>query len=292
MNTRKGRPQLNSITNKDCLSIHVTDGCNLRCTHCYQENYEHNLIPLKFVEKAVNLFDPKMIVLYGGEPMVAATRIMEIMKLFPDKKYMIYTNGTIVNEVVFDALDKIVITMESFLYQEAVKYRRLTRAQLDTNFYIIDKYKDKVELLHNIYPLFHDKYFYRMARTAGVNVQTYPLILNTSEMSVDVSKLDKGLFAEKVETPLVYPKLRLLVNGDITRDMRGKNIIGNIMDMNCPHVDSPLEVSDKCKACKYYLHCPACNIFPHFCKDILEVNENPHFCKFTEELWKNQYFSK
>lgn len=267
----------------DFLSIHLSKRCNLKCGHCYQQTYESSIIRLDHIEKAVKTFQPKWIVLYGGEPMVETKTIQQILEKFPDKKYLIYTNGTIYNESILDRMDKIVVTIESFFYEEAIKYRNMTKKQHELSIEIVRKYIAKTEILHNIYPTSHDKYFYRMAKFLGIKVQSYPIILNSSDFYFDKSMLESGLFREM--KPNQFPKIRLLEDGFVTRDMRGINILSHIDAWNASYNNIPLPISPKCKICKFFGRCPASSIFPHFVYDVLAENDNPHFCKLTEAAY-------
>lgn len=267
----------------DYLSIHLSKRCNLKCSHCYQTTYQSQTIDIEYIKKAINIFSPKWIVLYGGEPMIEQNMIKKIIDIFPEKKYLIYTNGTIWNEEIFDRMDKIVVTIESFIYEEALKYRNISKIQHDKIIALVKKYKDKTEILHNIYPTSHDKMFYRMARLLDVNVQSYPIILDNSVFNFDKSILESNLF--KYMPPNRFPKMRLLENGILTRDMRGIYNLCHINDWKSSYKDIPLPISDKCKKCKYLNYCPASSIFPHFVYDILKTQQKPHFCRMTEIVY-------
>lgn len=95
---------------EDMFSIqwHITNKCNLRCSHCYQENYENeptleDLIQIydkieNFLKKENYYAD---IALTGGEPLVSPNLnpLLEYLNTKEKvKKLMILTNGTLVNE--------------------------------------------------------------------------------------------------------------------------------------------------------------------------------------------------
>lgn len=95
---------------EDMYSIqwHITNKCNLRCTHCYQENYDNepkleDLIDIynkieRFLEKENYYAD---IALTGGEPLISENLIplLEYLSMKERvKKLMILTNGTLVDE--------------------------------------------------------------------------------------------------------------------------------------------------------------------------------------------------
>lgn len=272
----------------DYLSIHLSKRCNLKCPHCYQKTYDSEIIDIENIKKAVAIFNPTWLVLYGGEPMIEQEIIKTIFKEFPDKKFLMYTNGTIWNEEIFERLDKIVVTIESFFYDEAIKYRPLTKKQHAKSIELVRKYKSKTEILHNIYPTSHDKYFYRMAKLLDIPVQSYPIIRQTEKFKFDMSMLDAPFFFREMP-PNTLPKMRLLENGILTRDMRGIHNICHVNDWK-EELDKELPLSDKCKACKYLNFCPASSIFPHFVNDTLEKIEKPHFCKMTENVYEKSNF--
>lgn len=268
----------------DYLSIHLSKRCNLKCPHCYQTTYSSERVDLEDVKKAVNIFAPKWIIFYGGEPMVEQDLILNIMDICPDKYFLIYTNGTIWNKEIFDRLDKIVVTIESFFYEEAKKYRPMTPEQHRKSIELIRHYKDKTEILHNIYPTSHDKYFYRMARLLGIKVQSYPIIMNISDYLYNDSIKDSNIF--HYMKPNVFPKMRLLENGTLTRDMRGIHNLCHINKWKDDYIHIPLPISDACRCCEYINKCPASSIFPHFAYDILKINKEPHFCKMTKDYYE------
>lgn len=268
----------------DYLSIHLSKRCNLRCPHCYQKTYDSQVVKMEDVRKAISIFQPKWVVLYGGEPMVEQDTIRQILQEFPDKKYLMYTNGTIWNEELFNRIDKIVVTVESFIYEEAKKYRpTMSESQHRKSIELVRKYKGKTEILHNIYPTSHDKYFYRMARLLGVNVQSYPIVLNTEAFEFDPSVVEAPVFKQMM--PNRRPKMRLLENGTLTRDMRGVYNLCHVDNWKEEYRDVLLPISNKCLKCKYYGFCPASSIFPHFTYDILKQKVHPHFCQLTEKVY-------
>lgn len=268
----------------DYLSIHLSKRCNLKCQHCYQTTYFSQTVSLNDVEKAIAIFNPKWIVFYGGEPMVEQNMILKIINKYPKKNFLLYTNGTIWNKEIFNRLDKIVITIESFFYEEAIKYRPLTKKQHQKAIDLALKYKNKVEILHNIYPMSHDKMFYRMAKLLNIKVQSYPIIMNTSLFRYMNSIEESNIFHEM--SPNRFPKMRLLEDGTLTRDMRGIYNLCNINEWSEDYRTKPLPISEKCLSCDYLNMCPASSIFPHFVYDVIRVNKNPHFCKMTKEYYE------
>jgi len=95
---------------------HITEKCNLRCTHCYQEDYnvrqEFSLAQLK---KSADLIDLTLkkwhkrgrIALTGGEPFLKK-ELFPLMQYLEQKEYAwrvgILTNGTLIDEGIADKL--------------------------------------------------------------------------------------------------------------------------------------------------------------------------------------------
>ena len=95
---------------------HITDRCNLRCAHCYQEGYntksEFSLAQLKEVADEIDLTLKKWhmvgrIALTGGEPFLKK-ELFPLIDHLKQKKYIrkigILTNGTLIDEKTADKL--------------------------------------------------------------------------------------------------------------------------------------------------------------------------------------------
>lgn len=274
------------FSNDDTLAIHITKACNLRCKSCYQQEYSSYTkdANIEYIHKAISKIKPKNIALYGGESLLKPNLCWEIINTHPNLGYILHTNGSIVSKKLLDRVDGIFFTLESFIYDKTPAYRRYTLEQWEVLMSNLRRYKDKAKITHNIYPDSNDTMFYDMAKLFGIKYGTYQIILNSSYCEYNL-KLAKYL--PRSNTVLDNPKLRLLENGMVTRDMRGVYNICHIDDWTDDKRSYRLPISNICKECKYFTKCPACNIFPHFCKDVLEKNNHPHFCKFTEALWKN-----
>lgn len=95
------------------VQIHLTESCNLRCKHCYQENNGKSpLLTVKDVEniltqaRAVSTargFDELAVNLTGGEPLLIPN-IKEYIDLVLNKvdKMLLLTNGTMLNREMVD----------------------------------------------------------------------------------------------------------------------------------------------------------------------------------------------
>ncbi len=97
------------------LQWHITQRCNLRCTHCYQENYKNTDLPFKDLVKIVDQFKEALksfsqkngqtikghITVTGGEPFIRKD-FFDLLALFAKNNayftFSILTNGTLINE--------------------------------------------------------------------------------------------------------------------------------------------------------------------------------------------------
>ncbi len=121
----KMREQLKSEMSLELLYLLVTDGCNLRCTYCFEEtplltgSFRPTQMTKETVVKALDLFatmtaqygnpeKKKVIHLYGGEPLVNRKAVYEAVSyinvlkargvLLDNCQIAIVTNGVLLNE--------------------------------------------------------------------------------------------------------------------------------------------------------------------------------------------------
>ncbi len=96
------------------LQWHITDHCNLRCKHCYQENSINSEVNLDDCKLVLDQFDELIraiekseevevkahISITGGEPMLNPN-FLDILKLIQSRKtycYSVLSNGSFINE--------------------------------------------------------------------------------------------------------------------------------------------------------------------------------------------------
>lgn len=261
-----------AFSNEDTIGLHVTSACNRRCGHCYQTDWSRELD----VDKAAATLEGRDftdLLLYGGEPLFRPRTVRAVMERWPDKGFFLATNGTIVNEKLLDAVDGILLTLESFLPESQPPLRRFPWAMHARALAVLERWGDKVRVLHNVYPWGNDPAFLRMARLRGLDVAIYPVVMPGTEWDVDEETFHS---LPVFDTPLTRPKLRVLEDGTLTRDMRGVH-----------NGDGDLPVGETCLACPRRPACPFCSMFPHFCKDVIEdmartmPGAEPWFCACT-----------
>lgn len=271
-----------SYRNDDTVSIHVTDRCNMKCPGCYQLAY-NDIMDKDAVYEAVDKLNPKNLIMYGGESMLFPDLIEGFMDDFPDKNIILATNGTIWRPDLFDRAYMIMTTVESFFFMKS-KNRLYTRPQWDNLMKLIDNYKHKLSITHNIYPTDNDTTFFSALKLSGYDVKfSYPMVCYEGKEACEIDMDILRSMCVNMEV-LTKPKLRILPDGTITKDMRGIYNICKAKDWKEEYRDLEVPVHDKCKQCKYYGKCPACNMFPHFCKDVLDTIAEPHFCEFTRQM--------
>lgn len=96
------------------IQWHITDACNLRCTHCYQENYSSKndlpLVELKMIADQILTTFSKWgkrgdISITGGEPLLRKDlfEILHYLNESSDVNHLdILTNGTLINDSIID----------------------------------------------------------------------------------------------------------------------------------------------------------------------------------------------
>ena len=262
------------FSNDDTVAVHVTRACNLRCAHCYQDDYPCGRKDMRpdAVFAALDRLNPANIVLYGGEPLIRPGAVRTVMERYPQKGFILHTNGTLGrNEAdILERSDRIFLTLESFFPERQPKGRAMSRV-LFMGF--VEWYADKIRVIHNIYPAGNDRMFLKMARLRGLDVAVYPIVSPGTAEAVGL-EMDEALFRSLpvFGSPLILPKLRVREDGTVTRDMRG-----------IYNGDGELPMSGKCRECPQLSSCPFCSMFPHFCKDVIEsmTPAEPWFCTCT-----------
>lgn len=266
--------------NNTAAAVHITNKCNMRCTYCYQQNFcgYDGMMDKEKVYDAIKTISPKTLLCFGGEPMLFPKIIIDMMNDFSECNVGVITNGTIWNKEVFDRATVIMVTLESFFFNFSPENRRYTKEQWANIRKLIDTYRDKVLIMHNIYPFNNDPYFTRIARLGDFMWQPYPIIAYTENAEYDIHALRQynikmDMFDE--------PKIRILMDGTLSKDMRQKYNLHDYADFSLDDIHAKVPVHEKCKTCDYFNTCPGVKMFPHFCKDVLDEPsiKDPHFCK-------------
>jgi len=96
--------------------ITLTTECNLQCLYCYGKSCEDfgndfdeftidYSLPSSVAYKTESLLDflkadsGSKVIFYGGEPLVAEDRLKEIMDALPDRRFVLQTNGTLLDRL-------------------------------------------------------------------------------------------------------------------------------------------------------------------------------------------------
>ncbi len=97
------------------LVISPTKACNLRCVGCYadsgatREKLEWSVFE-RIVSEARNLWGSAFMVISGGEPLVykdEGKTVLDLAERHPDVFFMMYTNGTLIDDEVARRLSKL-----------------------------------------------------------------------------------------------------------------------------------------------------------------------------------------
>ena len=108
-----------------------TSACNLKCTGCWAAEYGHTMsITLDEMENVIqqaNDLGCYLFLLAGGEPMMRKADIITLCERHQDCAFMIFTNGTLVDEAFADQMLKVknlipAISIEG--YEEDTDFRR------------------------------------------------------------------------------------------------------------------------------------------------------------------------
>lgn len=90
-----------------------TQKCNLRCIGCYAASGTDTpaTVPYPFVDRVISevhdLFGGRFITISGGEPFIYKSEgktLLDIYKKYDDMLFLVYTNGTVINEEVSQKL--------------------------------------------------------------------------------------------------------------------------------------------------------------------------------------------
>lgn len=277
---------MRGFSNDTTVTLHVTRACNLQCPHCYQQGlggFDKTVIDLDKAHKALDLLKPKGLVFYGGEPLLHPEVIKEFVAQYPHCRTVVITNGTIWNPKIFDMVDVVSVSLGSFRYERAVLDRPYSKSQFETVLRVLRAYREKLLISHDIYPTHHDDDFYRVAGLSDIPVDTYPVVTADRDFILHSAYVPHLVMRGE---PLVFPKLRVLESGVITRDMRGVYNLADADHWTEDMKDRPLPLHERCRACSNLKHCPACLMFPAFVHDYLkaEPDEPHHFCKMAKAL--------
>ena len=103
------------MNNEFILQFHISDQCNLRCKHCYQENYNSKQLKYEEIIKILDQYKEFLIEknikghinLTGGEPL-SNPNFFEILNYINKEYYSfaILTNGTLITDKIAEKISK------------------------------------------------------------------------------------------------------------------------------------------------------------------------------------------
>lgn len=230
--------------------------------------------------------------LYGGEPYLKKYLIHDILDLYPSIQPAIQTNGTMLNsDISKRILDKdgiIFVTLESFDYEKQILSRYMSKKTFSSILdYISLNNKKNIILVKNISKETTDLVnYYKMANLLGLKVDLFPIIDNSiGELKTEIPNEAIKFLLRKIDY-VIKPKIRILTDGTVTRDMRGIYNIGSILNYTDKYKDSVLPLPSCIEKCKYKETCFASKIFPHFVKDVNPDGESFFICNLARRLYE------
>lgn len=108
-----------------------TSACNLHCTGCWAAEYKHTLNlsyeDMDSIVSQANDLGIHFFVMTGGEPLVRKKDIVRLALAHPDSAFMIYTNGTLIDQAFCDDLKRcgnLLLSISIEGYEKATDSRR------------------------------------------------------------------------------------------------------------------------------------------------------------------------
>jgi len=110
--------QEGGATREFYIQWHIMERCNLRCIHCYQDNFSSPDMPdkkileiAKIIDKTLSMWQQKgRISLTGGEPFLRADLLINLLDFFESSNNVywvaILTNGTLITEKYAEQLKR------------------------------------------------------------------------------------------------------------------------------------------------------------------------------------------
>jgi radical SAM protein with 4Fe4S-binding SPASM domain len=97
------------------LQLHITERCNLECSHCYLGEKEQRDLEIDLIEKALKEFSPNgmKVLLTGGEALLHRSfwKVVELASSYPVRLELL-SNGTLITEVVAKRLSKYIHSIQ------------------------------------------------------------------------------------------------------------------------------------------------------------------------------------
>lgn len=180
--------------------LHITDSCNMRCKYCFEghnkQSGEFNIGDINNLIRLINenndIADEITIRFFGGEPLLKTEFILHAISLIETSvinktiKYNIFTNGTIINDKVFELLDKYPIILFISIDGMSITHDRFrtmangrdSHSLVSDNIKILTlRYKNRIVTRSVIDPLHYDELIENINHiiSLGVNQLSFTL---------------------------------------------------------------------------------------------------------------------
>jgi radical SAM protein with 4Fe4S-binding SPASM domain len=244
-------------TNKDFyVQWHFIDSCNLRCIHCYQNNYNHKTLDFNLLKAVFLKLDEAMakwkmkcfVSLTGGEPFLQPEGLFYLMDLIEKsdnfKNSAILTNGTLIDTGLikkiknYEKLSEVQISLDGHDEKSHDGVRgKGTFLKTISSIKMLKDYGIKTSVMFTLHKKNIDSAYNMPKLTASLNVDAL-----TVERMTTMSDIEKNeFFIEASDLKNVYSD----VYGKAKTEFKNKNTklaasrpLWNLVDKNaggyCP----------------------------------------------------------
>ena len=304
----------------DMAWIEITNKCNMKCLHCYNEsnahcNNEMTLDNYKIVIDSIEKLGVQKVQIIGGEPFIIRNKLKEML-LYTINKFKqieIFTNGTLITDEWFDFLRDHHIRIALSVYS----YLPEMHDKVTGSFGSWEKTNETIEKLHNhgieyrvcnilmegvalgerntlLYELSPDKDIVRMSGRANIHLLTDELIEK------------KLITKETFRAPISKEFCRRLISGHNCYNSRiyissMLEVFPCVMERRLKHctideqrtifLDSSILKMNKnhiegCRMCEYRYACFDCR--PNSLSG--DIFEKPWYCTYDPNtgIWENK----
>jgi hypothetical protein len=235
--------------------------------------------------------------LYGGEPLLCMDTIRKIASE-TDKQLWLETNGLLLPKHIEELLRiniRPFVSLDSFDYEINCRCRPMRPNEFNDLVSVIKEYK--LDIINNIYAgLRGTKEFYNTCKQLGIKCDTYPVITpqNCEDVScIEELPIDVLVFLGRHQTPHTRPKLRLHVDGYVSRIFDpGSMRISHISKWE-PRMESlgELPYPKSCESCEVFGKCMFLSYFCYWAwiYDQMGILHASFGCKASKAIYRRRF---